>query len=82
MVVPVYDGVVGKGMKLMDKDPTHVWQISRYKWVDLIKNKFEIIEIVPHFRFPAPVFGYLFFELPEFLFRFSPAIMIIARKKV
>lgn len=45
MVVPVYDGILSPITKMLDKDPTHLWKISRYDWLEYLKkNRFEIVE--------------------------------------
>jgi cyclopropane fatty-acyl-phospholipid synthase-like methyltransferase len=33
-VVPVYDSLLGPITSLLDKDPTHVWKLSRHEWLD------------------------------------------------
>jgi SAM-dependent methyltransferase len=80
MVVPVYDGPIGFGVKLIDKDPTHIHKTSRYFWIKLLENHFNVKKIIPHFRINTP-FGYLFKPMHRKLLYLSPAIMIIAQKK-
>ena len=80
MVVPVYDGPIGLGVKILDKDSTHIHKKSRYFWIKLLENHFEIKKIIPHFRLNTP-FGYIFRPMHPKLLYLSPAIMIIAQKK-
>lgn len=44
LVVPVYDGITGPVIRLLDKDPTHVHKRSRYFWVDMIEAEFFQVE--------------------------------------
>jgi len=81
-IVPVYDGVVGKMVEIIDNDPTHVWKISRYKWVEMASKYFTVVEKIPHMRIPPLLFlKYQFYQMPNSMFRFSPAIMLICKKK-
>lgn len=81
-VVPVYDGVVGKMVEIIDNDPTHVWKISRYEWIDIVSKNFTVIDKIPHMRIPPLLmFKYQFYEMPQSLFNFSPAIMVICKKR-
>ena len=80
MVVPVYDGPIGLGVKLLDKDPTHIHKNSRYFWIKLLENFFDIKKVVPHFRINTP-YGYIFKPMHPKLLYLAPAIMIIAKKK-
>jgi ubiquinone/menaquinone biosynthesis C-methylase UbiE len=41
LVVPVYDGVTGPLVRLLDRDPTHVHKRSRDFWIDLIESRFD-----------------------------------------
>ena len=43
-VVPVYDGLSGPVIRRLDKDPTHIHQWSREKWVDWANSHFEHVE--------------------------------------
>ena len=43
-VVPVYDGVSGPVIRLLDKDPTHIHQWSRQQWVAWANSHFEQVE--------------------------------------
>jgi len=80
IVVPVYDGPIGFGVKLLDKDPTHIHKTSRYFWIKLLESKFNIKKVIPQFRINTP-FGYVFKPMHKKLLYFSPAVMIIAEKK-
>jgi SAM-dependent methyltransferase len=50
-VVPVYDGPLGKLVRLLDKDPTHVHKVSRSTWLDWASSRFEIREWHGIFRY-------------------------------
>lgn len=41
LVVPVYDGVTGPLVRLLDRDPTHIHKRSRDFWIDLIESRFD-----------------------------------------
>lgn len=41
LVVPVYDGVTGPIIRLLDRDPTHVHKKSRDFWIDLVDSRFD-----------------------------------------
>ena len=44
-VVPVYDGPLGWLVRTLDKDPTHLWKLSRADWLDkLERHEFSIVE--------------------------------------
>jgi len=38
VTVPVYDTFVGKLVKRLDRDPTHVQKLSRYEWLDRVAS--------------------------------------------
>ena len=46
MVVPVYDTMVGKIVGMLDDDITHVHKLSRYFWLDKLKDANYKIEMV------------------------------------
>src|SRR5947209_18045963 len=37
-VVPVYDTVLGPITRLLDRDPTHIWKLSRQDWLDRLRG--------------------------------------------
>jgi SAM-dependent methyltransferase len=79
-VVPVYDGLTGPIVKILDKDPTHLHKWDRNKWINLVSEKFHILEWKGIFRYN--LFGKLYIHFPTFLFRnHSPALLVICRKK-
>jgi len=43
-VVPVYDGVTGPVIRYLDRDPTHIHQWPRQRWVDWATSRFEDVE--------------------------------------
>jgi ubiquinone/menaquinone biosynthesis C-methylase UbiE len=44
MVVPVYDGITGPLIRILDRDPTHIQKESRDFWLTLIADSFRDIE--------------------------------------
>lgn len=81
LTIPVYDTIVGKMVERLDKDPTHIHKNSRYWWIDLIRNnQFIPIYWTGIWRYYVKNIFYLHF-LSHITRNFSPAIMIIARKK-
>lgn len=44
IVVPVYDGVTGPLVRLLDRDPTHIHKMSRDLWVSIINEHFDDLE--------------------------------------
>jgi 2-polyprenyl-3-methyl-5-hydroxy-6-metoxy-1,4-benzoquinol methylase len=81
ITVPVYDTIIGKIVMKLDKDPTHVHKHSRYWWLDtLIKNDFRIIHWTGIWRYYFKNLFYLHY-CSRLTRSFTPAIMIICRKK-
>lgn len=79
-VVPVYDGLVGRLVDLLDKDETHVHKKSRWWWIERVAEHFEILEWFGIWRYLLPLGLYVNFPT-KWLRNFSPSIMLIARKK-
>lgn len=78
--MPVYDGLSGKIVNLIDKDPTHVNKFSRHKWVELLGKRFEVLEWQGILRYFFMKKHYL--HLQTRVFRNScPAILVICRNK-
>jgi SAM-dependent methyltransferase len=44
IVVPVYDGPLGRIARMLDRDPTHIHKRSRHYWYDLASRHLEVIE--------------------------------------
>lgn len=79
-VVPVYDGLTGPIVRALDRDPTHLHQWPRQRWLDLVNSHFEILEWAGAFRYLMPTRTYI--HLPtRTLRRHAPAILIAARKR-
>lgn len=79
-VVPVYDGITGPAIRLLDRDSTHVHKRSRHFWLMWAKNYFELCSWTGIFRCLLPWGSYA--HLPtRTLKKCSPAIAVIARKK-
>jgi SAM-dependent methyltransferase len=81
IVVPVYDGICGPLIHLLDKDPTHIHKRSRHFWLDLMEKHFEIVEWFGITRYYLSPFGYLHF-VTKMLRQHTPAIAILGRKKL
>lgn len=76
VTMPVYDTVVGKLVRHLDRDPTHAHKISRYEWLDLLgATGFCQLFWKGIFRY---YFGgsFYFHYCCHALRRFSPAILI------
>lgn len=81
ITVPVYDTLVGKLVEKLDKDPTHIHKNSRYWWLELLKkHDFEILSWKGIWRYYLN--PYYLHYITSITKTFSPAIIIIARKKL
>lgn len=77
-VVPVYDGVTGPLIRLLDKDETHVHKESRDFWLRWARESFTVLDWCGIYRYLIPGLGYA--HLPTRLWRrFTPAIAVTAR---
>jgi SAM-dependent methyltransferase len=77
-VVPVYDGVAGPIVHLLDRDRTHVHKRSRGFWLRWAAERFRIIEWMGVTRYLLP--GGYYVHLPTCrLRRFTPAVLVVAR---
>jgi SAM-dependent methyltransferase len=78
-VVPVYDGVTGPLIRLLDKDETHVHKQSRDFWLRWTRENFVLLEWCGVYRYLFPGLGYV--HLPtRFWRRFTPAIAVLAQR--
>ncbi len=78
-VVPVYDGPLGKLVRLLDKDPTHVHKLSRSSWVDWASGSFEVRRWHGIFRYL--IGGRWYAHYPTTILRNqSSAILVVAGK--
>ena len=44
VVVPVYDGITGPIVRILDKDPTHLHKLARHSWLRLFAEHFDDVE--------------------------------------
>jgi hypothetical protein len=67
--------------RLLDRDPTHVWKLSRRDWLDRVrKHGFEIVDYGGIVRKLIAGRWYLHVTSPQFLLRgCSGAIYFVAR---
>ena len=78
-VVPVYDGITGPVIRLLDKDETHVHKRSRDFWLAWASERFHLVWWCGIYRYLVPGMGYL--HVPtRLLRRFTPAIAVVARR--
>ncbi len=79
VTVPVYDGLIGRVVRRLDHDPTHVWREGREFWEGkLTDHGFRLVRFVGLWRYFLPWRKYLFLGSP-LLYRLSPAVMLIGR---
>lgn len=79
-VVPVYDGLSGPLIRMLDRDPTHVHKWPRQRWIDWARSQFEVVEWRGIMRYLITSSYYM--HLPTTLFRdHTPAIMVVCRKR-
>ncbi len=79
-VVPVYDGVTGPVIRLLDHDRTHVHRCSRDFWLRWAGENFALIDWCGVYRYLLPVLGYV--HLPTRRWRrFTPAIAVTAASR-
>lgn len=83
-VVPVYDTVLGPITRRLDRDPTHVWKLSRQDWLDRVRARgFEIVEWGGIIRRLVGGRWYLHLTRPRFLLRHCcSAIYFVANKSL
>lgn len=81
-VVPVYDTPLGAITRLLDRDPTHVWKLSRHDWLGRLRESgFEIVDYGGIVRKLIGSRWYLHVIWPQVLLRrCSSAIYFVARK--
>jgi SAM-dependent methyltransferase len=78
-VVPVYDGVTGPVIRLLDKDETHLHKRSRDFWLEWAAERFEVVSWCGIYRYLVPGLGYAHVPTRR-LRRFTPAIAVTARR--
>ena len=79
-VVPVYDGVTGPVIRLLDKDETHVHKESRDFWLGWTRENFSLLDWCGIYRYLVPGLGYLHWPT-RFWRRFTPAIAVTAQAR-
>ena len=79
-VVPVYDGVTGPLIRMLDKDETHVHKDSRDFWLDWASRNFTVLEWRGLLRYLVQGLGYVHITT-RILRRFTPAIAVVTRKR-
>ena len=78
--VPVYDGLSGPMVRLLDRDATHLHKWPRRRWLDWAESHFSVIEWKGIFRYLLPG-GYYLHLVVQGLRRHAPAIIVVARKR-
>lgn len=77
-VVPVYDGVSGPIVRILDKDDTHIHKRSRQFWLRWTEENFVLREWWGICRYLLP--GGVYLHYPTRIWRaFTPAIAVMAR---
>jgi SAM-dependent methyltransferase len=81
-VVPVYDGPLGPVVRLLDKDPTHLWKWSRHQWLDELKqSQFEVVQFGGIIRKAVFRKWYMHITKPQWLLRPIGSALYFAAKK-
>lgn len=79
-VVPVYDGLSGPLVRLLDKDPTHLHRWGRQAWLDWTERRFELLDWQGVVRKLLP--GGVYLHRPTRRLRaHAPAIAVVARRR-
>jgi len=77
-VVPVYDGLSGPIIRMLDHDPTHVHKNGRRFWLDLAAERFRVVDWYGITRYLLP--GGIYLNWPtRWLRRHTPAVAVVAR---
>ncbi len=79
-VVPVYDGLTGPIVHLLDRDETHVHKRSRRFWLRWAEERFEVVSWWGLLRYLLPG-GYYVHAVTRALRPFTPAIAILTRNR-
>lgn len=77
-VVPVYDGLSGPVIRLLDKDPTHVHKWARQRWVDWAARHWDLIEWRGIVRYLLPT-GHYVHLVTRLARAHTPAIIVACR---
>lgn len=79
-VVPVYDGLTGPVIRLLDRDETHCHRRSRWFWLDWAREQgFEIVDWLGIYRYLFPG-GHYAHWVTRPLRRFTPAIAVVTKR--
>jgi SAM-dependent methyltransferase len=77
-VVPVYDGLSGPIIRMLDRDPTHVHKNGRRFWLELAAKRFRVVDWYGITRYLLP--GGIYVNWPtRWLRRHTPAVAVVAR---
>jgi len=80
-LIPVYDGIVGRIVGRLDKDATHVNKLSRFRWIEVLKKEFDVMEWTGAFRYFFFKSIYLHFH-SAVLRKWAPAIIVVGRNRI
>jgi SAM-dependent methyltransferase len=78
-VVPVYDGLSGPIIRLLDRDPTHIHKWARHRWLSWARSHFELLDWTGIVRYLLPTRHYLH-QVSRRMRDHSPAIIVACRK--
>ena len=79
-VVPVYDGLSGPAIKLLDRDPTHVHKRARQFWIDWAARHFTVLSWDGILRYLLPG-GYYLHAVTSTMRGHTPAICVACRSR-
>lgn len=79
-VVPVYDGLSGPVIRVLDRDPTHVHKWPRQRWLDWAAEHFDVIRWTGIVRWLVPG-GYYVHRVTQAFKRHTPAILVVCRQR-
>lgn len=82
-IVPVYDGPLGWLVRTLDKDPTHLWKLSRKDWLEkLVEHDFDVVEWGGVIRRLVMNRWYVHLTRPQVLLRrIGSAFYFVAKKQ-
>jgi len=78
--VPVYDGLSGPIIRVLDRDPTHLHKWPRRRWLGWAATHFQVLDWLGAVRYLFPLVGYLHVTT-RLLRRHTPAILVACRKR-
>lgn len=79
-VVPVYDGLSGPLIRLLDRDPSHLNKWPRTRWLEWASDHFVLVEWKGILRYLLPMKHYLHVTTRTFRHH-TPAIIVVGRKR-